>query len=98
MFVFQCLHLLRHTTHKGAFVVPGGHWEHPEEIVDAGLREVEEETGLKLTRDDCRIIAAYESVYKVGHYFIFYVLAHVREDNVELSDPSRSNALFHLAR
>ena len=33
----------------GAWGLPGGHLEHGESMIDCGIREVEEETGIKVT-------------------------------------------------
>lgn len=57
-----------------AFVVPGGHLDATDAgIVECALRELQEETGLRLDAKHARITAAYEAVYARSHYLIFYV-------------------------
>merc|ERR1712227_523397 len=44
---------LSQRTFPGIWVPPGGHIEYDEQLQEAGLRELHEETGLKLSRDMC---------------------------------------------
>ncbi|NXO03264.1 NUD17 protein, partial [Rhinopomastus cyanomelas] len=49
----------------GVWVPPGGHVEPDEELLDVGLRELEEETGLKLDAGtfSWRVLGLWESIY-----------------------------------
>ncbi|XP_064620601.1 nucleoside diphosphate-linked moiety X motif 17-like [Lineus longissimus] len=72
----------------GTWVPPGGHLELNESISEAGLRELEEETGLKVTNDICSmgkvpIIGLWESSYPyrlsrglpTRHHIVIYLHA-----------------------
>lgn len=55
-------------TFPGIWVPPGGHIEQNETLLEAGLRELKEETGLHITPDMCHldtvhILAVWESVF-----------------------------------
>eukprot|EP00066_Takifugu_rubripes_P003333 XP_003965834.1 PREDICTED: nucleoside diphosphate-linked moiety X motif 17 [Takifugu rubripes] len=68
------------------WVPPGGHVEPDETLLDAGLRELHEETGLKLKpdRQSSKILGLWESVYPPllscgppqRHHVIVYMLLH----------------------
>ncbi|XP_060563455.1 nucleoside diphosphate-linked moiety X motif 17-like isoform X2 [Ruditapes philippinarum] len=55
-------------TFPGIWVPPGGHIEQNETFLEAGLRELKEETGLNITPDMCQldtvhVLAVWESVF-----------------------------------
>ncbi|XP_045216681.2 nucleoside diphosphate-linked moiety X motif 17-like [Mercenaria mercenaria] len=55
-------------TFPGIWVPPGGHIEQNETLLEAGLRELKEETGLHITPDMCHldtvhVLAVWESVF-----------------------------------
>ncbi|KAM6309371.1 nucleoside diphosphate-linked moiety X motif 17 [Podargus strigoides] len=53
------------TTFPGLWVPPGGHMEPGEELLEVGLRELEEETGLRLEVGtfSWRVLGLWESIY-----------------------------------
>eukprot|EP00057_Strongylocentrotus_purpuratus_P014779 XP_011669253.1 PREDICTED: nucleoside diphosphate-linked moiety X motif 17-like [Strongylocentrotus purpuratus] len=65
----QYLLLTRRASHlrnfPGVWVPPGGHLERGETLVEAGLRELHEETGIEVDPNKCspNIVALWESVY-----------------------------------
>lgn len=80
-------------TFPGIWVPPGGHLEANETLAEAGLRELEEETGLHVTTDMCeqgRVapLAVWESVYppklSLGqpkrHHAVVYLHAKLNRD------------------
>ncbi|XP_056142676.1 nucleoside diphosphate-linked moiety X motif 17 isoform X2 [Lampris incognitus] len=68
------------------WVPPGGHVELDEELLDAGLRELREETGLRLEPEDVspQILGLWESAYPPmlsrgspeRHHIVTYMLLH----------------------
>ncbi|KAJ3598352.1 hypothetical protein NHX12_001862 [Muraenolepis orangiensis] len=87
----------------GIWVPPGGHVELDETLVAAGLRELNEETGLKLELRDIhpQILGLWESVYPprlcrgspVRHHIVTYMLLHSPHTHTQLQlglrpDPS----------
>ncbi|KAE8289360.1 Nucleoside diphosphate-linked moiety X motif 17 [Larimichthys crocea] len=68
------------------WVPPGGHLEPDETLLDAGLRELKEETGLKLEPEEVspKILGLWESVYPPmlssgvpqRHHVVVYMLLH----------------------
>ncbi|KAJ8354675.1 hypothetical protein SKAU_G00222420 [Synaphobranchus kaupii] len=76
------------------WVPPGGHVELDERLLDAGLRELKEETGLKLDPDDVssQLIGLWESVYPPmlsrglpkRHHIVTYILLHTSLTHLQL--------------
>ncbi|XP_064610005.1 nucleoside diphosphate-linked moiety X motif 17-like [Liolophura sinensis] len=75
-------------TFPGIWVPPGGHIEENETIVEAGIRELREETGITLNQSDCvdshlQVLALWESTFppklSLGlpkrHHIVVYILA-----------------------
>lgn len=76
------------------WVPPGGHVEPDETLLDAGLRELEEETGLKLKPEEVspKILGLWESVYPPmlsrglpqRHHIVIYMLLHSSLSHLQL--------------
>ncbi|KAK3584618.1 hypothetical protein CHS0354_005211, partial [Potamilus streckersoni] len=73
-------------TFPGIWVPPGGHVEENETFIDAGLRELYEETGVKISSSDIeggqlKVLALWESVYPpklslgppIRHHIVTYL-------------------------
>ncbi|XP_039214468.1 nucleoside diphosphate-linked moiety X motif 17 isoform X1 [Crotalus tigris] len=84
-----------------AWVPPGGHIELEEELLDAGLRELEEETGLQLQDGEFswHLLALWESVYPPQlsqglpqrHHIVIYLHLALHESHQQLQiDPHLS--------
>ncbi|XP_033124023.1 nucleoside diphosphate-linked moiety X motif 17-like [Anneissia japonica] len=97
----------------GIWVPPGGHVEANETLQEAGLRELEEETGLRIKPEDCisiKVLALWESVYPAmlsqglpkRHHMVIYQIAIVDEDHIKLQerlalDPNETDAAAWLS-
>nr|XP_046256198.1 nucleoside diphosphate-linked moiety X motif 17 [Scatophagus argus]XP_046256199.1 nucleoside diphosphate-linked moiety X motif 17 [Scatophagus argus]XP_046256200.1 nucleoside diphosphate-linked moiety X motif 17 [Scatophagus argus] len=76
------------------WVPPGGHLEPDETLLDAGLRELKEETGLKLEPEEAspKILGLWESVYPPmlsrglpqRHHVVIYMLLHSSLTHLQL--------------
>ncbi|XP_076592649.1 m7GpppN-mRNA hydrolase NUDT17 isoform X3 [Chaetodon auriga] len=76
------------------WVPPGGHLEPDETLLDAGLRELKEETGLKLEPEEVspQILGLWESVYPPmlsrgrpqRHHIVIYMLLHSSLSHLQL--------------
>ncbi|KAJ8290061.1 hypothetical protein GJAV_G00008290 [Gymnothorax javanicus] len=76
------------------WVPPGGHVELDERLLDAGLRELREETGLKLNPGDVssRVLGLWESVYPPmlsrglpkRHHIVTYILVYSSLTDLQL--------------
>lgn len=81
----QCVLVTRRAPHMrtfpGVWVPPGGHVELGESLLQAGLRELWEETGLKLEDTSHDILGLWESVYP---------------HKLELGDPLRQHLVVYL--
>ncbi|XP_071324927.1 nucleoside diphosphate-linked moiety X motif 17 [Trachinotus anak] len=76
------------------WVPPGGHLEPDETLLDAGLRELQEETGLKLEPEEVcpKILGLWESVYPPmlsrglpqRHHIVVYMLLHSSLSHLQL--------------
>ena len=82
-------------TFPGTWVPPGGHVESGEKLLEAGLRELGEETGLVLPPDSVqgsRVLALWESVYPYSlgmgppkrHHIVLYYWVRTCETSCEL--------------
>lgn len=81
-------------TFPRAWVPPGGHIEYGETLIEGGLRELEEETGLMLNmcNSHTRLLCLWESVYPVflgmgnpkSHHIVVYLHTKVKETWKEL--------------
>ncbi|KAK2854956.1 hypothetical protein Q7C36_006825 [Tachysurus vachellii] len=92
--------LLTRRTHAlrifpNVWVPPGGHVELDEKLLDAGLRELREETGLKLDAEDIsssQLLGLWESVYPPmlsrglpqRHHIVTYVLLCSNQTHLQL--------------
>ncbi|KAL7887519.1 hypothetical protein AOLI_G00052400 [Acnodon oligacanthus] len=86
------------------WVPPGGHVEVDEKMLDAGLRELREETGLKLNPEDIsstRLLGLWESVYPPmlsrglpqRHHVVTYMLLSSRLTHLQLQSCLRPEPL-----
>ncbi|XP_051999259.1 nucleoside diphosphate-linked moiety X motif 17 isoform X1 [Xyrauchen texanus] len=76
------------------WVPPGGHVELDEKLLDAGLRELQEETGLKLSPDEIssNLLGLWESVYPPmlsrglpqRHHIVTYILLKSSQSHLQL--------------
>uniref|UniRef100_A0A673MVF4 m7GpppN-mRNA hydrolase NUDT17 n=1 Tax=Sinocyclocheilus rhinocerous TaxID=307959 RepID=A0A673MVF4_9TELE len=89
------------------WVPPGGHVELDEKLLDAGLRELKEETGLKLSPDEIssQLLGLWESVYPPmlsrglpkRHHIVTYILLKSSQSHLQLQaclrpDPAEVSA------
>jgi 8-oxo-dGTP pyrophosphatase MutT (NUDIX family) len=75
------------------WVLPGGHPEKGESLLETGKREVEEETGVKLADEDMRLCGLWESCYPVQldhgplkkHHLVVFYRAIVHKPTTEIT-------------
>lgn len=74
---------------EGTWSVPGGHLEFGETIEDGAKREVEEETGLKIT--DIKIAGITNDIFKKEgkHYVTIWVTSNWENGEPELMEPDK---------
>uniref|UniRef100_A0A3B4AT42 m7GpppN-mRNA hydrolase NUDT17 n=1 Tax=Periophthalmus magnuspinnatus TaxID=409849 RepID=A0A3B4AT42_9GOBI len=103
----QRLLLTRRAKHLRIFpnvwVPPGGHIEPDETVLEAGLRELKEETGLHLEQDQVhtRILGLWESVFPAmlsrglpqRHHIVVYILLMTPRDHQQLQEDLSPSAL-----
>jgi 8-oxo-dGTP diphosphatase len=73
---FVLLGLRRGSTGEGTWALPGGHVEFGEELEDTALREVEEETGMRGSKESCKVVFWDNSIdlEKNYHYVTGFVV------------------------
>ena len=69
----------------GRWVVPGGHSEYDEEPIDAAVRELEEETGIRANVADLTLLSVGHSTYRGLHYNNIAYLLEYRDSEGELT-------------
>lgn len=87
--------LLRSHKWKNQWVVPGGAVEWGETFVEAGRREVREETGLAIS--DIRLIGVQEAVFPMNfhtkrHFVFINLVARTKGWNITLNDEAHEYA------
>ncbi|KAG8432051.1 hypothetical protein GDO86_019518 [Hymenochirus boettgeri] len=76
------------------WVPPGGHIEPGEQVLEAGLRELQEETGLQLTEMSWSMLGLWESAFPpmltrglpLRHHIVTYLLVRSRETDLQLQE------------
>ncbi|KAL7640148.1 UNVERIFIED_CONTAM: hypothetical protein RMT77_009562 [Armadillidium vulgare] len=95
----------------GVWVSPGGHMEEGEDFEDAALREISQETGLKVEKARCRILGLFESVFPpvlyegepTRHHLVIYLsIRHTRaskelQESIQL-DPNEVDASMWIPK
>ncbi len=72
---------------KGTWCYPGGHLEFGETIFDAGIREVKEETGLKVNNP--RFLCVTNDISKSRHYITIFMKADYVSGNAEIIEKDK---------
>ena len=91
--IFLSRRALHMRTFPGLWVPPGGHVEEGETLLDAGLRELNEEVGLSISKSDCvgqkiNLLALWESMFPPKlcsgnpkrHHVVIYFHAKLRQE------------------
>lgn len=80
----------RKNTHgEGRWCFPGGHLEFNEELEDCAIREVGEETGLKI--ENIKFFTITNDIFtkEKKHYITIFMVSDYDSGNVELKEPDK---------
>lgn len=86
---------------KGNYTIPGGHVEMGEYLEDALRREIQEETGLILTKADHLCFQEFvfdDSFWEKKHFIFFDFVCRVEEGEVQLNEEAQDYAWVDLDR
>lgn len=72
----------------GMLTLPSGHVDKGEYPSDAAVRELEEETGIKVTHEDLELLGV---VYRRDKYVDFYFMVHDYEGEPVLNEPDKAS-------
>ena len=86
--------LRRHNTEwkNGWYTLPAGHIENNETILDCACREVNEETGITLNKNELKLVHIVRYRGK-EHYIEFFFTASHWEDDPRLTEPEKCDDL-----
>jgi 8-oxo-dGTP diphosphatase len=74
----------------GFYEPPAGHLEHGETLQKGALREIEEETGVKVKSQDLKLTHIYQTyVIKDGPYIGFMFVVNKWEGNPQIMEPEK---------
>jgi nucleoside triphosphatase len=92
--------IVRSTKWNSKYIIPGGHIELGEKMKDALIREVKEETGLKIY--DIELLSLKESIYSKSfgeqkHFIFIDYLCKTDSNEVKLNDEADAYEWISLA-
>jgi 8-oxo-dGTP diphosphatase len=74
---------------EGTWTMPGGKLEFGESMEDCALREVMEETGIKLKKENLRMISISNDIVSDAHFVTIGFLAENFENEPEVKEPEK---------
>lgn len=86
---------------KGNYTIPGGHVEMGEYLEDALRREIQEETGLNMTKAEYLCFQEFvfdDSFWEKRHFIFFDFVCRVEEGEVQLNEEAQHYAWVELDR
>ena len=73
----------------GMYTIPGGHIEYRENAIEAGIRELEEETGLVAKAEDCFVAGVIHATATTKEYVQFIVIVEHWEGEPSITEPDQ---------
>ena len=74
---------------EGQYGLPGGHVEFGERLIDTAIRELEEETGLKVQPEQLSLVAVVDDPREENHYLHIAFLLENFEGEPECREPHK---------
>ena len=78
----------------GMYTIPGGHMEIGENVLDAAVRELREETGVHADLKDCEVIGVIHGTAGTREYVQFVVLVHRWIGTPSITEPDNCDDMY----
>ena len=73
----------------GMYTIPGGHIEYRENAIEAGIRELKEETGIITTPNDCYVAGVIHATASTKEYVQFIVIVESWVGEPTITEPDQ---------
>ena len=78
----------------GMYTIPGGHIETGENVIEAAVRELNEETGVTTSPEECEVIGVIHAIAGTKEYVQFIVRVHTWVGMPYIAEPKNCDDMY----